>query len=191
MNRRSDQAARALLDALPEADRSRLLSAMDEVHRLLRLVGLRIDRVNPADPAARWSVAQYYAELDRRFERGFDPAASIPADDDEVTPPRGAFLLASAEGQPLACGAVKSVSPGIASLKRMWVAESARGMGLGRRMLQALESEALELGLQTVRLETNHALREAIQLYRSAGYREVPPFNTDPYAQHWFEKSLK
>jgi Acetyltransferase (GNAT) family. len=70
------------------------------------------------------------------------------------------------------------------------VADSARGLGLGRRMLTALEREARALGLVTLRLETNRVLTEAIALYRSAGYAEVPPFNADPYANHWFEKQL-
>jgi ribosomal protein S18 acetylase RimI-like enzyme len=58
-------------------------------------------------------------------------------------------------------------------------------------MLGALEAEARELGVTTVRLETNRALTEAIHLYRSAGYREVAAFNSDPYANHWFEKRLR
>ena len=94
------------------------------------------------------------------------------------------------DGESVACGAVKSTSPGIGSLKRMWVARAVRGLGMGRRMLEALEAQARELGLTTLRLETNHTLQEAIGLYRSAGFREVAPFNADPYAHHWFEKSL-
>jgi GNAT superfamily N-acetyltransferase len=151
---------------------------------------VKIERVDPATPAARWCVAQYFGELDRRFESGFDPGASLPADDRELTPPNGAFLVASAEGRPVACGAVKAIGPGIGSLKRMWVADDVRGLGIGRRMLEALEAESRALGLTTVRLETNDTLKEAIQLYRSAGYREVDPFNADPYARHWFEKVL-
>jgi ribosomal protein S18 acetylase RimI-like enzyme len=72
----------------------------------------------------------------------------------------------------------------------MWVAEDGRGLGIGRRMLEALEAEARALGLDTLRLETNSALAEAISLYRKAGYREVARFNDDPYAHHWFEKRL-
>jgi ribosomal protein S18 acetylase RimI-like enzyme len=72
----------------------------------------------------------------------------------------------------------------------MWVAESARGLGIGRRLLEELESRAASAGARTVRLETNKALTEAISLYRSAGYREVDAFNDEPYAQHWFEKQL-
>ena len=191
MNKRSDQAAAALLKSLPSAQRPRLVAAMAEVHRLLQLAGLRIERVNPASPAARWCVAQYFAELDRRFESGFDPAASIGAEDRELIPPRGAFLLASVDGRSVACGAVKWIGPGVGSLKRMWVSDSIRGLGIGRRMLEALEQQARTLGLRTLRLETNDTLREAIHLYQSAGYSEVAPFNSDPYAQHWFEKRLE
>ena len=72
----------------------------------------------------------------------------------------------------------------------MWVAESARGLGIGRRLLGELESRAAANGARVVRLETNRALTEAMSLYRSAGYREVDAFNDEPYAHHWFEKQL-
>jgi DNA-binding MarR family transcriptional regulator/GNAT superfamily N-acetyltransferase len=190
MNRRSDQAAAALLNSLTSAQRTRLVKAMAEVHRLLQMAGLQIERVDPASPAARWCVGQYFSELDRRFESGFDPSASLSADDRDLIPPRGAFLMASIDGESVACGAVKTVAPGVGSLKRMWVADAVRGLGVGRRMLDALEAHARELGLTTLRLETNQALREAIGLYRSAGFREVAAFNADPYAHHWFEKGI-
>ncbi|HEU5184275.1 MAG TPA: helix-turn-helix domain-containing GNAT family N-acetyltransferase [Gemmatimonadaceae bacterium] len=190
MNRRSDEAAEAILAPLTEAQRERLVAAMTEVHRLLQAAGVVIERVDPASDSARWCVAQYYAELANRFEDGFDPASSIPADDAELRSPRGAFLVATVDGEPVACGAVKKVSAGVGWIKRMWVARTARGLGLGRQMLAALEREAHRLGLTTVQLETNRSLVEAIQLYRSAGYVEVPPFNAEPYGDHWFEKRL-
>ena len=190
MNQRSDEAAAGLLGSLTLAQRTRLVAAMTEVHRLLQLAGLQIERVDPASPDARWCIGQYFDELDRRFESGFDPAASLSAEDRDLIPPRGAFLVASVDGAPVACGAVKSVSPGVGSLKRMWVADTVRGVGIGRRVLEALESQARELGLTTLRLETNQTLHEAIGLYRSAGFREVASFNADPYAHHWFEKFI-
>ena len=72
----------------------------------------------------------------------------------------------------------------------MWLAGSARGLGLGRRLLADLEARAARAQARTVRLETNATLVEAIALYRSAGYAEVPPFNDEPFADHWFEKRL-
>ena len=72
----------------------------------------------------------------------------------------------------------------------MWVAPTARGLGLGRRLLVELERAAADHGVRTLRLETNQNLTEAIALYRSAGYVEVERFNDEPYAHHWFEKRL-
>jgi DNA-binding MarR family transcriptional regulator len=190
MNRRSDQGAEAILAPLTESQRERLVAAMAEVQRLLLAAGARIERVDPASGPARWCVSQYFGELARRFDGGFDPGQSIPADDAELRPPVGAFVVASVDGEPVACGAVKSVSPGVGTLKRMWVAPSMRGLGFGRRMLLALEHEARTLGMTTLRLETNRALVEAIGLYERSGYVAVPPFNADPYADHWFEKQL-
>jgi DNA-binding MarR family transcriptional regulator/GNAT superfamily N-acetyltransferase len=191
MNRRSDRAAAALLASLAPGQRERLVGAMAEVERLLRAAGTAIERVDPASPAARWCVSQYFAELAARFEEGFDPGASLPADDADLVPPRGAFLVARIDGEPVACGAVKAIGRGVGSIKRMWVSASVRGMGMGRRILAALEAEARRLHLTVVRLETNRSLREAIRLYRSSGYREVAAFNDDPYADHWFEKRLR
>jgi ribosomal protein S18 acetylase RimI-like enzyme len=135
-------------------------------------------------------VQSYFAELDRRFETGFDPALSIPADDEEMRPPAGLFLVASLHGKPIGSGALKFHGKKPAELKRMWVDESVRGLGVGRRLLTELEKHAAEHGVRTVRLETNGSLAEAISLYRSAGYVEVPAFNDEPYAHHWFEKRI-
>ncbi len=190
MNERSDGVAQGLLEPLSAAQRARLLAAMAEVHRLLLVAGLRFERVDPASPPARWCVGQYFAEINRRFDSGYDPAASLPVGDDAFTPPSGACVLASVDGQAMGCGSVTTLSPGVGWLKRMWVADAARGLGIGRRLLAALEAEARALGLTTLRLDTNRALQEAIGLYRSVGFREVAAFNDERYADHWFEKRL-
>ncbi len=98
--------------------------------------------------------------------------------------------MATLRGEPVGCGGLKFHGDEPTELKRMWVAESARGLGIGRRLLGELESRAAANGARVVRLETNRALTEATSLYRSAGYREVDAFNDEPYAHHWFEKQL-
>lgn len=190
MNRRADGVAEGILAPLTDSQRERLVASMAEVERFLRAGAVVIERIDPASRAARWCVAQYFDELSRVFENGFDPGQSLPAHDADMRPPLGAFLVASTTGEVVAGGAVKTIAPGVGSLKRMWVAGSVRGLGIGRRMLTALENEARALGLTTIRLETNRALTDAIQLYRSSGYEEVAPFNADPYAHHWFEKRI-
>jgi ribosomal protein S18 acetylase RimI-like enzyme len=146
--------------------------------------------IDPAHPHAQHCLHEYFSELDRRFEAGFDPGLSIPADEEEMRPPAGLFLLASLRGDPIGCGALKFHDKEPAELKRMWVAESARGLGVGRRLLSELERHAADHGVRTVRLETNKTLTEAISLYRSARYTEVAAFNDERYAHHWFEKEL-
>jgi ribosomal protein S18 acetylase RimI-like enzyme len=139
---------------------------------------------------ARYCLSQYFAELDERFDAGFDPGQSIPADDDDLRLPAGVLLVATYGGQPVGCGALKLHRDAPAEIKRMWVASSARGMGVGRRLLAELEEHAASNGATIVRLETNRTLTEAISLYRSAGYAEVAAFNQEPYAHHWFEKAV-
>jgi ribosomal protein S18 acetylase RimI-like enzyme len=98
--------------------------------------------------------------------------------------------VASLRGDPIGCGALQFNRAAPTEIRRMWVAEPARGLGVGRRLLGELERRAAERGARAVRLETNRALTEAIGLYRSAGYVETAPFNEEPYAHHWFEKRL-
>jgi DNA-binding MarR family transcriptional regulator/GNAT superfamily N-acetyltransferase len=190
LDRRADALARSLLEPLTETQRERLVSAMGDVERLLTAAMVEIRPVDPADRRARYCVGEYFAELDQRFDSGFDPGASISATADELRPPRGLMLLATLRSDPVGCGALKFHPRAPTELKRMWVAPSARGLGLGRRLLVELEAQARRHGSRTVRLETNGSLTEAIALYRSSGYVEVPAFNDEPYAHHWFEKHL-
>jgi DNA-binding MarR family transcriptional regulator/GNAT superfamily N-acetyltransferase len=190
LDRRSDELAASILDPLTPGQRERLAAAMAEVERLLLASAIEISVADPRHPHARHCMAEYFAELDRRFENGFDPGRSNPAADAELTPPRGLLLVARLGEEPVGCGALKFHRDAPAEIKRMWVAESVRGLGLGRRLLGELEARAAGAGATTVRLETNRALVSAIALYRSAGYREVPAFNAEPYAHHWFEKRL-
>ncbi len=190
LDRRSDAVARSFLAPLSAERRARLVDAMSEVERLLTASMVTVAVEDPTTPDARWCIAQYFAELDARFEAGFDPTRSISADSQELVSPFGALLVARLRGKPVGCGAVKLHRREPAELKRMWVAPAMRGSGLGRHLLEELERHASEAGARTVRLETNRSLKEAIALYRSAGYREVPRFNAEPYAHHWFEKRL-
>ena len=190
LDRRSDDAAAALLKPLSARQRDRLMAAMAEVERLLVASAVQIGGCDPRRPEARCAVQAYLAELAQRFEEGFDPARGISATDEEVSPPAGLFLLATLHGEPVGCGVLKFHHPASAHIKRMWVAEAVRGLGLGRRLLAELETHAAAHGVRTVQLETHHALAEAISLYRTAGYREVAAFNEEPYARHWFEKTI-
>ncbi len=190
LERRANELAASLLAPLGATQRARLVAAMADVERLLTASMIEVAPIDPAQPNARHCLRAYFTELDRRFDAGFDPALSIPADDEELRPPAGLFLVATLNARPIGSGALKFHHNAPAELKRMWVDESVRGLGVGRRLLSELEDHAAKHGAKMVRLETNKTLVEAISLYRSAGYTEVAAFNDEPYAHHWFEKQL-
>lgn len=191
LDRRSDALARSLLDPLTTAQRERLVAAMSEVAELLTAALVEIDVIDPTHHQAQHCLREYFLELDRRFATGFDPAGSLPAPPEEMRPPAGLFLVATLRDEPIGCGGLKFHGDEPTELKRMWVASSARGLGVGRRLLGELERRAAEHGSHTIRLDSNGALTEAIAMYRSAGYQQVDAFNAEPYADHWFEKRLE
>jgi len=191
LERRSDQVARSMLDPLNPTQQAGLLRAMAEVERLLSTSAVTIGEESAVSPDAQYCLGEYFKELARRFDAGFDPGQSLSPSAREFVPPRGDFLVMRLQGHPIGCGAFKRLPDKCAYLKRMWIAPSARGLGLGKRLLQALEDRARSTGYRTALLETNKALVEAQRLYKAVGYREVPPFNDEPYAHHWFSKSLK
>lgn len=190
INDGSDELAGSILRPLSERQRERLIAAMDEVERLLSVSEVEIGVCDPEDPRATFCMRSYAEELDRRVAGGFDPGRSLPVDDAAVRPPAGVLLLATLRGEPVGCIALKFHSGAPYEIKRLWVAPSARGLGLARRLLTEAETRAAEAGATAIRLDTNAALTEAIALYRATGYKEVEPYNDEPYADFWFEKRL-
>ena len=187
---RADELARSLLAPLTLPQRESLVAAMNRVERLLTLASVQITPVDPEHPDARYCLAEYVAELNRRSERGFDPSVGATALPHEVRPPAGRFFVAYLHGEAIGCGAVKHHAGGPSEIKRMWISPAARGLGLGRRLLEVLEATAVESGARVARIETSAVCTEALALYRSAGWVEVRPFNDEPFADHWFEKAV-
>jgi DNA-binding MarR family transcriptional regulator/GNAT superfamily N-acetyltransferase len=190
LDRRSDELAESLLSPLSAEQQERLVRAMREVERLLTTASVEITPVDPEHRDARYCLAEYVAELNRRSTRGFDPSTGATALPHEVRPPAGEFFVAYLHGEPIGCGAVKHHADAPAEIKRMWIAPQARGLGLGRRLLERLEACARAGGARVAHIETSAVLTEALTLYRSTGWAEVPPFNDEPFADHWLEKKL-
>jgi GNAT superfamily N-acetyltransferase len=115
---------------------------------------------------------------------------SAEASANGMSPPHGAFIVAVADGRPVGCGGLKRIDDGVCEIKRMYVAPEARGQGLARRLLDALEEQARALGYTAARLDTGDRQPTAKRLYESAGYREIPDYNGNVVARHWFEKEL-
>jgi DNA-binding MarR family transcriptional regulator/GNAT superfamily N-acetyltransferase len=190
LDERSDELAASMLAPLDAGQSERLIEAMRSVERLLTFAAVEIRPVDPTHPDARQCFRAYFDELGQRSESGFDPGVSSLAEPHELTPPAGCLLIAYLRAEPVGCGAVKHHPDAISEIKRLWVSSSARGLGLGRRLITELEGRAASRGARVARLDTHGALVKAVSLYRSAGYREIPAFNDEPFADHWFEKRL-
>jgi GNAT superfamily N-acetyltransferase len=168
-------------------------------------------------PDALRLLGGYRDELEARIS-GFEPARAAPVHDDEFVAPRGCFVVGylepggpealslldvapeadvldeAAHGPPVACGGLRLIpwrdGPPVAELKRMYVVPGARGHGVARRLLVALQGAAATLGCSQVVLDTAAELTEALGLYRRAGYQSIPRYNDNPHAAHWFSKTL-
>jgi DNA-binding MarR family transcriptional regulator/GNAT superfamily N-acetyltransferase len=190
LDRRSEERAAALISPLTPRQRDRLTKALATADLLVRAATVHLRAVAPTDPTAVAATSRYFAELDARFPDGFDVGDAVAHDTVAMSAPSAVFVVATSDGDPVACGGLQAIAEGTGEIKRMWVHPDWRGAGLGSRMLRHLEARAAELGHHRVCLDTNSTLTEAIAMYRSAGYKPVDPYNDNPYAQAWFAKEL-
>ncbi|WP_020613879.1 GNAT family N-acetyltransferase [Sediminispirochaeta bajacaliforniensis] len=151
------------------------------------LVSIEIS--DPNDPDAHHCLSQYYKELAELFTIGFDPSVSSTMEPDEMRLPHGMLLVARRNGQAVGCGAIRFL-PDYGEIKRMWVDHSARGLGIASRILDRLEMAAGERGLRQFRLDTNALLKAASTMYERRGYRPIPRYNDNSYADRWYQKDV-
>ncbi|WP_367321240.1 GNAT family N-acetyltransferase [Streptomyces sp. HUAS ZL42] len=187
-NRRANELAAGLLAGLDEGQRTQLAGAMATAQRLLRLAAITVALVDGDSVDARSCLDAYAADIDERFPEGFEPSELVGPH--EVSGEAGAFFVAYEEGRPVGCGALRRPEPGVGEIRHVWVHPDARRLGLARRLLGELEREAVARGLDAVRLDTHEALTEAQAMYRACGYTEIPRYDDNVHAAHWFEKRL-
>ena len=191
LDRRADDLAVSMIAPLAAGQRERLAAAMAEVERLLLASEITVAPEDPSAVDALWCIGQYFAELARRFDDGVRPGAEHPAWARTTSPrPRASCLWPATAAARSAAAPCASTAPG---------PPSSSACGSHRRRAAAVSAAASSTcssatrrrpAPRAVRLETNGSLSEAIALYRATGYREVEPFNDEPYAHHWFEKRL-
>jgi GNAT superfamily N-acetyltransferase len=145
----------------------------------------------PADvPPASDLLAAMVAEMALLYGPIDHPGmpSATPAD---FAAPRGRFLVGfDDDGAPVCAGGVKGLDAQAAEIKRMYVVPSARGRGVARLLLAALEDAARDLGYTIVRLDTGPRQPHAQAIYEAAGYRPIGNFNANPLASFWGEKRL-
>jgi GNAT superfamily N-acetyltransferase len=152
-------------------------------------IDFRVGQVDAGDGATlaqamRDEIAAIYEGL------ALDGPDMPKAGPEELGPPGGTFLVGYSDGRPVCCGGVKRLPDGACEIKKMFVAPAARGQGVARTLLHALEAAARDLGYGVARLDTGPRQAHAKSLYESEGYVEIANFNNNPVATYFAEKTL-
>lgn len=167
-----------------------VVAAMDLIATLLNRDQLQINETDPDSREALFCLKAYFDEILARVAIAKPEYFPLPDPGaDSYRPPRGRFLVAWSDDLPVGCVSLRPLDDRTAEVKRLWVHASARGQGLSRRLMAAIETEARAMGFQWLRLDTNSALTEAIALYRATGWTDIPPY-TDPPGDTWMGKPL-
>ncbi len=188
LDARSNALAEELVAPLGPSERTELLCHLEAACRLLRSADVGVEEVDPGSSDLRRCLLAYADELAERFPEGYDASNLMSA---EAIRAGGVALLARERGSAVGCGVLRPLTSSTAEVKHLWVDRGARGLGVGRRLLAALERAAAERGMRAARLDTHEVLTEAIGLYETSGYRRIPPYGSNPHAHRWFEKSLE
>lgn len=187
--RLNEDLAASLLSRAPRL-RDEILAAVDLIANILNADQIRIARADPDDPEVISALSAYAAYLTATIpEEGPNPIPLPLPDAASFRPPQGVILLARSDGLTLGTVSLRTLSPGLGEVKRLYIAPSARGLGLARRLMRAIEDEARSLGLRRLNLDTNGTLTRALALYRSEGWQPCEPYSGFP-ATHWFTKAL-
>jgi len=131
----------------------------------------------------------FFADIASRYP-GWAPAGSQSVEPSDLAPPNGVWLVAYLDRRAVGCGGLQRLDIDTAQIRRLFLDESARGRGIGRRLLAELESHARRLGYRRVRLTTGDSQAEALRMFRTTDYQEIPPFTDGVFTRHWMEKRL-
>lgn len=183
-----DSAARIIARAGARA--AEVVAAMDLIATLLNRDQLAIRPADPDTPEALACLQAYFDELLARVPAAQAGMFTLPdPQSDSYRPPQGRFLIAWSDDLPVGCVSLRPLGGGVAEVKRLWVHDSARGQGLARRLMTAIEDEARAMGVSLLKLDTNSALSEALALYRATDWTATAPYTGLP-ADTWLEKPL-
>lgn len=131
----------------------------------------------------------FFADIAARYP-GWVPASSQSVGASDLAPPDGIWLVAYRDGHAIGCGGLQRLDAETGEVRRIFIDQTERGRGAGRRLLFELEEHARRLGYRRVRLTTGDGQPEALRMFQSAGYQEIAPFTDGVFTRHWMEKAL-
>jgi GNAT superfamily N-acetyltransferase len=151
--------------------------------------GVRVTVERAEAEVSRGLQEAFFADIASRYP-GWEPASSQSVEPSDLAPPDGIWLVAYRDGRAIGCGGLQRLDAEIGEVRRIFLDKTERGRGTGRRLLSELEEHARRLGYRRVRLTTGDGQPEALGMFRSAGYQEIPPFTDGVFTRHWMEKAL-
>lgn len=183
-----DRAARLLSRAGTRAEE--VVAAMDLIATLLNRDQTDLRPADPDSPETGACWRGYFDDLLARVPEARPEMFPLPDPGaDSYRPPHGRCLVAWSDDLPVGCVSLRPIDATTAEVKRLWVHACARGQGLARRLMAAIEDEARAMGMTALKLDTNSALDEAIALYRRTGWTDIAPYTGAP-ADTWLGKAL-
>ena len=151
--------------------------------------GVRVTVERPDTQASLALQQAFFADIVSRYP-GWKPSSSQSVEPSELAPPDGIWLVAYRDGHAVGCGGLQRLDAQTGEVRRIFLDKTERGRGTGRRLLVELEEHARRLGYRQVRLTTGDGQPEALGMFQSAGYQEIPPFTDGAFTRHWMEKVL-
>ena len=153
---------------------------------------MELRQVAVTDPGLKDLLQEYFEFRQRNALTHGQPYHVALPNPEQFLPPTGEFVVAAQDdGALLGCGGLRQLEgPNVYEVKNLWTRREARGRGVGTSILARLEADARSWGARRLRLDTNRVLADAISLYRKSGFVSIAPYNENPNATHWFEKTL-
>lgn len=153
------------------------------------------DETRSDDPVAARLLQDYFDSRELGFTSHPGGYRVVHPDPAIFVPPAGVFLVVrDDDGVPVGCGGIRRIDDRDGEpcfeVKHVWIEPGSRGRGWSRLLMDRLEAAAIGYGAAWVVLDTNESLEVAQRLYRTSGYVDVPPYNENPNATHWFAKRV-
>jgi len=158
-------------------------------HKVIGMTAVRVEALDPTDERSQQAITTFLSEMVEIV--GADVLEIDVAQEAREDAGNNFFLVALDDrDNVVGCGSLRQVAPKIGQIRRMWVNPVLRGLGIGRRLLSALEGAGAVAGFEVIRCEVYDNLNQAILLFETSGYQRVEPFEVSPPDLRAYQKQI-